>query len=1399
MYSVNLNEEDKNKKNRKYESMFSENKDLLGEHGDVVQQQSLGTGVLKENVNKDIVYGKNDVFGNTVYASSIAQKEKEAPVSPIVDMDYLKQKNYKFPQLLSESLPEMKSDGVASWGKKPMHITPESVSRRSEYLYSVSPRAVKDVASDYFKDELGTVYDKKLDDARVHSNMAFAEYGQDAVAAMRIAQERSDPMAAIDATMKEVDDEKLRKMVAPLANRGGFDTDMYINDYVKPALRDMMINDYIDKNKPENSGEYILRSAYKDSLVGKATNIGFGNKSFALIEDESLARYDANNFEKFAAGIGSLLIDTPAFAGIGALSSRFVGKATAMATKRLAERLYSYGAAEGMSRAYAGKLADRAMLSSLNTRIAQNATTQGLTLGIYDLSNSIAEDVIYNDSIDVKKAAGRFTKGFLTGGISGGVGTGLRRMAGGLTGGKKLLASARVLSAESAVFTLSTEMDKLMNDVEIEPIDLLNDFAESTATLGVMKLAHWRPKGKENKLKEDGTLKDELKLSKSEQEELREINIDPVVFMNEVEMAMNLPSFGVGKTGQSITDRYIEMMQSKDVSATTKSKLMYLVENKLTSTPPVAFDYDVERNRNGKWVLTTYDFEGNKVERRVFEHAGNVKSQLLVEKGRLRNNRIAAFERELFQGVESQNLLRQAGLYAKEKSVSVEDVSEALFKRAKNIPLSGWEDMLVRDILDRTAYDQSGMVQFLSDMRRKIEKKHGLEDGSLLVSAKQQFYNCTNKENSALDEYEAMIRGEVNALKQGTDRKRAAEFRQLGKNSRFRGMGNEEVKAMEVNDFYTRHPDKIDAVGSGYNEKPIKIDDGESSEYVWSYDGVDNTVEDLKVYRKHALELADKFDFKVNFITNEREIPSPDVNDKIDVMNFNNKVRSMGWLDGDGKITINLPNIPSIEELEKTVVHECVAHGGLLKLFGNHLNSFLEEVYRKASGEVRVAINDVKRQYPFLDNYTVIEEYLAHLTEKVGLSTGERAMYTGFKDFVRNSLVRLNLYTGRNRRITESDLKSLLRQHAKYIEKRTPPSEYRRWVFGHFDAAKQKENTYYDRGAYEVDTREKIAGGKYFIKTPAPLYTSKILKNYDLLPEEKRQQVLKRWRTTDEHVRRMLSDIKHRIGSGKDAGNALPENGKLKEVYDDPDFYSRYPELANLPVEMLGNAELPVSYDARNRKLILDRNFFANPENQVYMSDVLHDVVRDYEGFNKAVSMNLFGINSKLGRKYDEAQKIVEAIASARRANPDFDKNGYVDKAFEKEYGFTPNEFKKRFPSLDEYTIYKLTGEGIPFSEDAVSPAAVTGKGNSNSVIKNLGDLMKYFNGPLDIVYRKLQQIHSDDQRSFEKIQEPGNDYGYGEFKKRQDDQRKRLSDAAEFNKWRNSFRHFDDELDELN
>ena len=1153
-------------------------------------------------------------------------------------------------------------DRTEPWQKHMKKYEPRYVKDGILKTYATSQQAVDDVVNDYYDNYLSHVYDahRKKQEQEIKDVMRA---NKNPYAAVSMSQYKNDPMKVIDNTMGEVDMEKLREMVAPLAGRAGYGTDEYIDNFVKPALKDVMIKDYTEKNKPKNSFEYVMRSANANSLLGKSVNFAIGNKSRMQLERESLDAYDASTLERIAGGVGGLLFDAPIFKGLGMMSNAVTGRATSSVTNKLSSRILGYYSYEGMSYKEALRHAERMIKMNLKSRMIQSAAATGLTLGTYDLAHSVSEDVLYNESVDMEKAKHAFLKGGITGGVLGMVGGKLRGIAAGLTGGNKVTASAGVLTVESAVFTTSTEFDKALQGVDIEPIDIVNDYLEGTATLGIMKLMHTKPKGAEHKLDRSGKLKKKLQLSKSEQEELRELNMDYKEFMDMVENTLKFPAAGIGTFFNDVVEKYLAIMQSKDVSATTKSKLMYLIENKITSTPPLQFEYSVEKTEKGNWVLTTYDSEGGKIERHVFEHAGNAKNYLLANMGDFRKNRIAVYERELLQVFDSQNLLRQAGLYIKETGVSADEVSEALYKRAKNMELTPRESTIVREIVDRTSYNETGMVQFLADMRREIERKHLLPEGSMLDNIDLPFYDCTKAENAALDEYEALVRNEAELLKQGADPARAAEFEELGRNSAFKGMSNEEVKHQEVLDFHTNHADKRNPKVKELKEKLIEIGDMDEAGLIWSYEGVDNTLEDLRSYKTYADKIASKLNVKIEYVWDEHEIPRPENGDKYDISNYNNKIRAKGWAELGKKIVINLPNIESIEELERTVVHEAVVHVGLPRLFGNHFMAFLEELYRKATPGVRAGIHDMKRTYKVANNYILIEEYLATLAEKAASTILHSSFYDDLKSFVKNSLVRMNLYTGRNRRVTDDELISLLRQHVKYMKRNTDPSRYRRWVFGIYDAAKQQKRTYTDKEAYDDYIRGKFAHGRFFGNTPRFLYDQKAYNNYEFMPEEQRAIFRKRWNATDEEIRKIKSGESFRLTD--------------------------------------------------------------------------EEATSDNEGFG---SSDMDALSMRLHDKYNDAMRMVGTIENAKSVVPDFDKDGAVDRAFAVDYQFTPQEFKRRFPSFDEYLIHKLSG-------GKSSPVDVAGEGTQRSTpspLNGVGDLKKYFTGPLDIIHNMLQQVDGD-------------------------------------------------------
>ncbi len=974
---------------------------------------------------------------------------------------------------------------------------------------------------------------------------AVSVMGGNPVFASYRAMESDDAVKDIEETIAETDVAELARRVAPLAKYNGYGVDEYLKERVLPKMYDTLLDEVLEDEKPKSSAEYILRSSLTNSLIGKvalfARDKMLGNSNQTMLQSEGLGSYNASRLEQFAGNVGSLLVDAPVFSLLGGGSGILMGKVANKVTSKLAGRILTRKFGEGMTREAAKNMAERVVAKRLGFKMLQSAGTQGLTLGNYDALNSIVDDMLYQNDIDAGKAAGSFAKGTLTGAALGVVGTPLREASKGLTGAKKLLASSGVLSAESAVFTAGTELEKLKNDVEIAPIDLVKDFGESAATLLVMRMTHWRPKGASLKLGANGKLKEKFALSSSERAELKELNVNPEQFIDAIEKELKLPSFG-GERSRYIKDTYSSIMSNEALSASARAKLLFLVENKVTSTPPVPFDFTVRQREDSKWEITTVDEVGRTVSRNIFDHAGNAKSYLMVKAADFRRNRIALFEAELTDGLRSANFIRQAGLYAKSSGKDIEEISTAVYKKSAGHEMSAEEKKIVDDILVRSAYDEAGMVQMLYNVRRKIEKRHGLEKGTMLIDIHKPFFHLTKAQNNSLDEYEALLRDEVDRLKGGTDKRRSVRLLKQGLDSDYFGMSNDEVKADEIQKYYewvaVRDADRVGLHSEPYAPappRPIYIPPEDNSGYVWSYGEAKNTREDIERYKERAEAVAAKFGVKPHFIFDEREIERPDPEDYDAVARYNAQVVSSGWVNV-GRVFINLPNAKNIEDVERTVLHEVVGHKGLMHVFGEHLNDFLEDVYRKASPEVLRGINRIKYQYRGFDNYTVMEEYLAYLAEGTGLTRQERSLYVRIKDYIRSLLIRMNIYTGSNRQISESELRDIMQRHCEYLQTKESPDDYRKDVFGSFNSSYRDAKTYYDNALYRNELKSQIDKGEFLVSTPKFFRNAKELAHYDLLPPEQQKRVRERNGIVEELAQNPVEENMYRRGEKTTSG-----------------------------------------------------------------------------------------------------------------------------------------------------------------------------------------------------------------------------------------------------------------------
>ena len=128
-----------------------------------------------------------------------------------------------------------------------------------------------------------------------------------------------------------------------------------------------------------------------------------------------------------------------------------------------------------------------------------------------------------------------------------------------------------------------------------------------------------------------------------------------------------------------------------------------------------------------------------------------------------------------------------------------------------------------------------------------------------------------------------------------------------------------------------------------------------------------------------------------------------------------------------GKITIVVPNHTSIADIEKTLLHEAVAHYGLRKLFGKHFDTFLDNVYNNVEESIRKHIAELAIKKYNYDFRKATEEYLASLAERTNFENIQQSSWwQKIKDFFADMLSKLGFKDFRGVTLTDNELRYIL-------------------------------------------------------------------------------------------------------------------------------------------------------------------------------------------------------------------------------------------------------------------------------------------------------------------------------------------------------------------------------------
>ena len=156
---------------------------------------------------------------------------------------------------------------------------------------------------------------------------------------------------------------------------------------------------------------------------------------------------------------------------------------------------------------------------------------------------------------------------------------------------------------------------------------------------------------------------------------------------------------------------------------------------------------------------------------------------------------------------------------------------------------------------------------------------------------------------------------------------------------------------------------------------------------------------------------------------------------------------------GTGRITIVIPNHTSVYDVEQTLLHEAVAHYGLRQLFGEHFDTFLDNVFQSADENVRRHIVELaeKRNWDFR---TATEEYLASLAEKTDFENTNASWWQKIKELFLRMLHKIGFEDFSGVTLSDNELRYIL---WRSYENLAEPGRYRSILGEAEDVAKQDE------------------------------------------------------------------------------------------------------------------------------------------------------------------------------------------------------------------------------------------------------------------------------------------------------------------------------------------------------
>lgn len=335
-----------------------------------------------------------------------------------------------------------------------------------------------------------------------------------------------------------------------------------------------------------------------------------------------------------------------------------------------------------------------------------------------------------------------------------------------------------------------------------------------------------------------------------------------------------------------------------------------------------------------------------------------------------------------------------------------------------------------------------------------------------------------------------------------------------------RVLGNEHSYSVDLlPDNYSSIQSLLDAVRNAYEGYYAEVNDDQSGIVMRSWDSVIRdggraTSTNAKKRRQKEAYLERKTRNAIAAVTQLAHRLKLDVEVLTSTDGLKGKkAKAKGWYNAKtGKITIVLPNHYSQADVLRTLLHEGVAHYGLRQMFGEHFDTFLDNVYNNVSPDIKRVI-DAAMKHNGWSQHEATEEYLARLAEHTDFERAtQQGWWSKIKEFFLRMLAQAGFRMKDGATLTDNELRYVLWR--SYENLRVPNA--RRSIF---DTAKevQMQSRFgvgrYAREAQRLQSTGRMdtggyaaAADRYSLRTKEPPkktgigYKVFVLKNGQLYP-----------------------------------------------------------------------------------------------------------------------------------------------------------------------------------------------------------------------------------------------------------------------------------------------------------